>query len=248
MVNAGRLSQGFLAVCRDPLTTSYAWKTELTIPALGTFYIQTWDDYHTKTLSFGYVSGPVEGVFMIVIVHLLTAYHGSGDYWRQPALPALGFAKHASIPHVLYDLPFSEWFASLAYCILVYNTVSRYVGYPNCRAATDFSRQRASSLQGPSRTQSRPLYSPVRSLAICNDLDSSPNLPRLEPRHSAQSPRSIHALHRFGKRLQRLTNHHCTSDENVLSVLQRSDPATDIRRLRLAWTMAADAHGAGMAE
>lgn len=62
---------------------------------------------------------------MIAIVHGLTAFIGGGDYWRQPAMPALGISQPDLLPNVLYNLPFSEWFASTAYIILVYNTVLR---------------------------------------------------------------------------------------------------------------------------
>ncbi len=47
-----------------------------------TFYVQTWDEYHTHTLTLGVVSGPVEGIITLCIVYAMTAYMGGGSFWE----------------------------------------------------------------------------------------------------------------------------------------------------------------------
>ena len=51
-----------------------------------TFYVQTWEEYYTQTLTLGFVSGPVEGILTLCIVYAYTAYQGYGDFWHQSAL------------------------------------------------------------------------------------------------------------------------------------------------------------------
>ncbi|KAK0367114.1 Phosphotransferase [Friedmanniomyces endolithicus] len=100
------------------------WKTVLILFAtMLTFYIQTWDEYHTKTLTLGLVSGPVEGILTLCMVYAITWWKGSGDYWQQPMLPALGVPYFDFMPKALYQLDFGEgymWYGSL---VLIANTV-----------------------------------------------------------------------------------------------------------------------------
>jgi len=60
-----------------------------TIAALGfslaTFYLTTWEEYHTKRLFLGVISGPVEGILMIVLVFIITGLYGP-QFWDQHAL------------------------------------------------------------------------------------------------------------------------------------------------------------------
>lgn len=88
-----------------------------------TFYVQTWDEYHTKTLTLGIVSGPVEGIIILVLVYTFTGVMGGGSFWQQPMLRTVGIPKLAFIPDVVYELGFSEWFMVQAGVILVLNTV-----------------------------------------------------------------------------------------------------------------------------
>ncbi len=91
-----------------------------------TFYVQTWEEYYTHTLTLGLVSGPVEGIMTLVIVFALTAFLGGAHVWQQSALQTMGFAKHDFIPRELYDLPFTKIFMFYGGVVLVYNTLSRY--------------------------------------------------------------------------------------------------------------------------
>ena len=92
-----------------------------------TFYVQTWDEYHTKTLTLGLVSGPVEGIVILVLVYAWTAIKGGASFWQQSALQTLGVPHYAFIPTYFYNLAFNEWWMFQGGCVLVLNTVQSSV-------------------------------------------------------------------------------------------------------------------------
>ncbi|GAB7353546.1 hypothetical protein MBLNU459_g3981t1 [Dothideomycetes sp. NU459] len=101
------------------------WRTILVLFAsLLTFYVQTWDEYHTKTLTLGIVSGPVEGIITLCLVYAFTAVKGGGSFWQQSMLATLGVQKHGFIPAIVYDLPWTDWYMVYGGLVLVFNTVS----------------------------------------------------------------------------------------------------------------------------
>lgn len=55
------------------------WTVASQVSTLANFYLTTWEEYHTGTLYLGYFSGPVEGIIMIVFIHLATGYYGTFD-------------------------------------------------------------------------------------------------------------------------------------------------------------------------
>jgi ethanolaminephosphotransferase len=91
-----------------------------------TFYVQTWEEYHTHTLTLGIVSGPVEGILTICIVYALTAYVGGGSFWQQSMFATFGIENFDFIPDFVYNLAWNEWYMLYAGVILVFNTVSRF--------------------------------------------------------------------------------------------------------------------------
>ncbi|KAI9846738.1 MAG: hypothetical protein M1838_001167 [Thelocarpon superellum] len=100
------------------------WRTMLTLfGALLTFYVQTWDEYHTRTLTLGLVSGPVEGILTLCVVYALTAILGGPHFWHQSVFETVGVAKHAFIPDAVYNLPFTDWYMVYGGAVLVFNTV-----------------------------------------------------------------------------------------------------------------------------
>lgn len=104
-----------------------SWNTVLTLfGSTLTFYIQTWDEYYTQTLSLGIVSGPVEGILTLCIVYAVTAIEGGGSFWQQSMLKTLGVAKHGMIPDPVYDMPWNEWYMIYGGIVLVFNTIQRY--------------------------------------------------------------------------------------------------------------------------
>ncbi|KAI9262761.1 hypothetical protein BY458DRAFT_438941 [Sporodiniella umbellata] len=54
-----------------------SWWTVASLTAsLATFYLSTWEEYHTGVLYLGRFSGPVEGVLMLCSIHLISGYFG----------------------------------------------------------------------------------------------------------------------------------------------------------------------------
>jgi ethanolaminephosphotransferase len=92
-----------------------------------TFYIQTWDEYHTHTLTLGLVSGPVEGILTLVAVYAITAIKGGGSFWQKSMLASVGVQNNAIIPDYLYNMAWTDWYIVYGGIMLVFNTVSRYL-------------------------------------------------------------------------------------------------------------------------
>lgn len=98
------------------------WKTVMTLFAsLLTFYVQTWEEYHTKTLTLGLISGPVEGILTLCLVYALTAYVGGGSFWEQSLFQSIGVKKQI-LPSLLNDLSWNEWYMVYGGIVLVFNT------------------------------------------------------------------------------------------------------------------------------
>lgn len=113
-----------------------SWNTVLTLfGTILTFYIQTWDEYHTHTLTLGIVSGPVEGVLTLVVVYFVTFLKGGGSYWQQPMLPVLGVPKNDLIPDSLYQLAWNEWYMLYGGLVLVFNTITSVLNVMEARRA-----------------------------------------------------------------------------------------------------------------
>lgn len=111
-----------------------SWNTVLTLfGTIVTFYIQTWDEYHTHTLTLGIVSGPVEGVLTLVVVYFVTFLKGGGSYWQQPMLPSLGLPKNDLIPDSMYQMAWNEWYMLYGGLVLVFNTVSSTLSVMDAR-------------------------------------------------------------------------------------------------------------------
>lgn len=102
-----------------------SWQTVLVLfGTVLTFYIQTWDEYHTHQLTLGVVSGPVEGVLTLVVVYIFTWLKGGASYWQQPMLPTLGVPKNGLIPDSLYQQSWGEWYIFYGGLVLFFNTYS----------------------------------------------------------------------------------------------------------------------------
>lgn len=104
-----------------------SWQTILILFASSlTFYVQTWDEYHTKTLTLGIVSGPVEGILTLCIVYAITAIKGGGSFWQQSLLQTVGVSqKPAWMADSVYNLAWNEWYMVYGGLVLVLNTIQR---------------------------------------------------------------------------------------------------------------------------
>ena len=89
--------------------------------------MQTWDEYHTKTLTLGIVSGPVEGIVILITVYAFTAIKGGASFWQQSMFRTVGIPQYSFIPTYLYELPFNEWYMVQGGTVLVLNTVQSFV-------------------------------------------------------------------------------------------------------------------------
>lgn len=89
--------------------------------------MQTWDEYYTKTLTLGVISGPVEGVLTLCAVFAYTAVKGGGSFWQQSFLATIGVGRHSFIPNTLYEWSWGEWYMVYGSIVLVFATGSRYV-------------------------------------------------------------------------------------------------------------------------
>lgn len=105
------------------------------VPALLTFYVQTWDEYHTKTLTLGIVNGPVEGVLILVFVYTLTGLLGGAHVWQQSMLRSLGIPESLGIPPAIYNMSFTEWYMVQGTVVLVFNTVESSLNVIRARRA-----------------------------------------------------------------------------------------------------------------
>lgn len=88
-----------------------------------TFYVQTWDEYHTKTLTLGIVNGPVEGVLILVGVYALTGYMGGAHFWQQSMFQTLGVPLSKGIPLQIYNMTWCEWYLVQGTVVCFFNTV-----------------------------------------------------------------------------------------------------------------------------
>lgn len=104
------------------------WKTMLVLfGSLLTFYVQTWDEYHTKTLTLGFISGPVEGILTLCVVYAITAVKGGGWYWQQPMLETLGMPRFSWLPQSAYEADFGDFYVLYGGLVLAFNVFERYV-------------------------------------------------------------------------------------------------------------------------
>ena len=111
-----------------------SWSTVLVLfGTVFTFYIQTWDEYHTHQLTLGVISGPVEGVLTLVVVYFFTYLKGGASYWQQPMLPCLGRPKNDLIPQGLYQQTWGEWYILYGGLVLVFNTYTSILNVMQAR-------------------------------------------------------------------------------------------------------------------
>ncbi|KAF9360594.1 hypothetical protein BGX34_007682 [Mortierella sp. NVP85] len=75
------------------------WSVLSHLVTLGNFYLSTWEEYHTGTLYLSAFSGPVEGIIIIVLLYVITAFAGA-QFWLQTIRSVLGLA-----PDVLPFIP-----------------------------------------------------------------------------------------------------------------------------------------------
>jgi len=107
----------------------------LTSPALLTFYVQTWDEYHTKTLTLGIISGPVEGILTIIVVFLFTALKGP-NFWHRSVLSCFGVSRDtwsSGLSAAFYDLAWTDWYMIYGGLVLFFCTYTSILNVLSAR-------------------------------------------------------------------------------------------------------------------
>lgn len=104
------------------------WALISQFATLCNFYLTTWEEYHTGTLYLSVFSGPVEGILMIIGLHLSAWWYGP-SFWDQSLWQFLGL-NGRNFPQ-LYSLPMWAQTAQLKHAFLyagalglIFNVVS----------------------------------------------------------------------------------------------------------------------------
>jgi ethanolaminephosphotransferase len=87
-----------------------------------TFYTQTWEEYHTHTLTLGIVNGPVEGLLILEAVYALTGVLGGGSVWKNSMLEVFHVPREW-FPDFMYKASFTDFHLAMGSAVLVFNTV-----------------------------------------------------------------------------------------------------------------------------
>ncbi|ORZ21512.1 hypothetical protein BCR42DRAFT_321324 [Absidia repens] len=127
-----------------------SWWTVLSLVAsLGNFYLSTWEEYATGVLYLGYFSGPVEGVLMLVGVHLITGYFGPA-LWTltlEEAVPMFDWSYNVET-RLAGALQLNHVLILIGFLVLVLNIITAVFNViSNKRNPTDYSRVNQSTLQ-----------------------------------------------------------------------------------------------------
>ena len=89
-----------------------------------TFYVQTWEEYHTHTLTLGLISGPVEGILTLCAIYAATAVLGGGSFWQQSLLASIGVQNYDFIPDTVYNMAWNDWYMVYGGIVPVFNTIT----------------------------------------------------------------------------------------------------------------------------
>ncbi|RKF73771.1 putative CDP-alcohol phosphatidyltransferase class-I family protein C22A12.10 [Golovinomyces cichoracearum] len=126
-VDALNTSLGVLIFAAS-LNLGMGWKTIMALfSAQLTFYVQTWEEYHTKTLTLGIVNGPVEGVLILISIYLFTAFKGGASFWQQSVFDAIGLKGPVSFPSRINNLIFNDLFLIQGALVLIINIIQSCV-------------------------------------------------------------------------------------------------------------------------
>ncbi|KAI8334618.1 hypothetical protein BC941DRAFT_431691 [Chlamydoabsidia padenii] len=104
------------------------WTVASLVASLANFYLSTWEEYHTGVLYLGYFSGPVEGILMIVGVHLITGYFGPA-LWTlrlQEAIPAITWSYSAET-RLIGALQLNHLLILIGFLVLVFNIITALI-------------------------------------------------------------------------------------------------------------------------
>ncbi|KAI0095189.1 Choline/ethanolaminephosphotransferase [Irpex rosettiformis] len=102
------------------------WTVSSQILALANFYLTTWEEYHTGQLYLGVLSGPVEGIILIVVLFIVTGIKGPA-FWDTPFLTLLGLDKVPMIANLVPNVGLNIAFMTYGAVFLLFNIVTSYI-------------------------------------------------------------------------------------------------------------------------
>lgn len=100
------------------------WTVSSQIATLANFYLTTWEEYHTGQLFLSYISGPVEGILMIVTIYIVTGIFGP-TVWEN-RIWTITKLEHLPFISKLPNLPLNESFMVLGGIGLAFNILASY--------------------------------------------------------------------------------------------------------------------------
>ncbi|KAI0803223.1 Choline/ethanolaminephosphotransferase [Irpex lacteus] len=102
------------------------WTVSSQILALANFYLTTWEEYHTGQLYLGVLSGPVEGIILIVVIFAVTGIYGPA-FWDTPFLTVLGLDKVPAIANIVPNVGLNIAFMIYGAVFLLFNIITSYI-------------------------------------------------------------------------------------------------------------------------
>ncbi|KAI8055282.1 CDP-alcohol phosphatidyltransferase-domain-containing protein [Syncephalis plumigaleata] len=110
-------------IVSEALQLRQSWWTVLSVfTALTNFYLSTWEEYHTGTLYLSYISGPVEGVIVLICCLFITGYAGP-SIWLQPYKQLLGL-EHILPDTLVPNMQFNHLTIAVTFFLVLYNIFS----------------------------------------------------------------------------------------------------------------------------
>ncbi|KAF8324001.1 Choline/ethanolaminephosphotransferase [Clavulina sp. PMI_390] len=113
------------------LTRSW-WGIASIVATAGSFYLTTWEEFHTGTLYLGVFSGPVEGILIVCCIYFITGIFGP-SVWNLPllSLPVLSTITSMEplenlIPLSMHYLPMNIAFMIFGAFGLAFNIITAY--------------------------------------------------------------------------------------------------------------------------
>jgi len=101
------------------------WTVASQIATLANFYLTTWEEYHTGQLYLTELSGPTEGVLMIVAIFVVTGFRGP-SFWDQGILTVFGLDKVKWISEAVPNVGLNVTFLLIGGAGLAFNIVTSY--------------------------------------------------------------------------------------------------------------------------
>ena len=106
------------------------WTVASLVATLSTFYLTTWEEYHTGTLFLSAFSGPVEGILMICAIYFITAIAGGPSFWDQGIFNVTGLENFELVRKSAllrsWNIPLNETFMTFGAFGLLANIVASY--------------------------------------------------------------------------------------------------------------------------